>query len=659
MAAHRSTLITRWLGAALALALGANSFPVSAVVAAEPGFETLEEAVGVGSLDQSVLDSLRAGGSADAIVTFDDHGVLARAADAAASDSSPGAVMAASRSALVDLRRPTVQALTADGESTILRDYDYLAAAFVRFASEQSLLAVLNRPEVVSVDAEIDVLPGTLQSGPLIRQPQAAALGYTGLGASVAVLDTGVDYRRTAFGICTRPGTPATCRVAASIDIAPHDGTLDDARLHGTNVAGIVTAIAATSKVVVLDVFRSDGTAGSSDIMTAIDWVIANRAKYNIRAMNLSLGSGSHTSSCPPDPGFRMAMAAGIVPVAAAGNSGVTSGVAWPACVTEAIAVGAVYDANIGSRSYAACTDATTAADRITCFSQSGPNLDLLAPGAIITAAQLSMAGTSQAAPHVSAAAAILAAANPTADTASVRTALVNHGPRISDPRNGVSVRRLDVYGAVTAIAGGPTEVTVPMPTPTPDPTPTPAPPPGPAPAPRDHPFTDIDDSIFEHDIAWIYREEITAGCDHDRYCPTDPVRRDQMASFLARAFTLRATPFDFFADDEGNIHEAAINRVAAAGITFGCAPNRYCPSGAVTREQMASFLARASNYAGRPLPVTTTDFFRDDDGSAHENDINRVAAAGITRGCTETAYCPLQLVTRGQMAAFLRRSLD
>ncbi|MGH2382220.1 MAG: S-layer homology domain-containing protein [Candidatus Limnocylindria bacterium] len=174
-----------------------------------------------------------------------------------------------------------------------------------------------------------------------------------------------------------------------------------------------------------------------------------------------------------------------------------------------------------------------------------------------------------------------------------MRSALVSHGPRITDARHGVSVRRLDVHDAVIALAGGPTQdVTAP----TPAPTPTPSPGPAPSPAPGDHPFTDIDDSIFEHDIIWIYHEKITAGCDDHRYCPTDPVRRDQMASFLARAFHLPATPVDFFSDDEGNIHEDAINRVAAAGITFGCAVNRYCPSGAVTREQMASFLTRASN---------------------------------------------------------------
>jgi hypothetical protein len=66
------------------------------------------------------------------------------------------------------------------------------------------------------------------------------------------------------------------------------------------------------------------------------------------------------------------------------------------------------------------------------------------------------------------------------------------------------------------------------------------------------------------------------------------------MASFLSRAFDLASTGTDYFTDDEGLTHEAAINRLAASGITSGCATGRYCPSGIVTRGQMAAFLRRA-----------------------------------------------------------------
>ena len=68
----------------------------------------------------------------------------------------------------------------------------------------------------------------------------------------------------------------------------------------------------------------------------------------------------------------------------------------------------------------------------------------------------------------------------------------------------------------------------------------------------------------------------------------------------------------------------------------------------------MATFLAK-----GFALPATATDYFTDDETSSHEANINKVRAANITTGCTATTYCPLADVTRGQMAAFLRRALE
>jgi hypothetical protein len=125
------------------------------------------------------------------------------------------------------------------------------------------------------------------------------------------------------------------------------------------------------------------------------------------------------------------------------------------------------------------------------------------------------------------------------------------------------------------------------------------------------------------------------------------------MAAFLARALDLPPTDEDFFTDDDGHTLELSINRVAAAGITFGCTTTRYCPEANVTREQMASFIAR-----GFDLPATTQDFFTDDETSTHEASINRLAAAGITGGCTATKYCPKDVTTRAQMAAFLHRAI-
>jgi hypothetical protein len=71
-------------------------------------------------------------------------------------------------------------------------------------------------------------------------------------------------------------------------------------------------------------------------------------------------------------------------------------------------------------------------------------------------------------------------------------------------------------------------------------------------------------------------------------------VRRGYLATALAWALRLPATSKDFFTDDEGSRHEANINRIAAAGITAGCGDGRYCPDYRVRRSQAAAFLRNA-----------------------------------------------------------------
>ncbi|MGH2358095.1 MAG: S8 family serine peptidase, partial [Candidatus Limnocylindria bacterium] len=154
--------------------------------------------------------------------------------------------------------------------------------------------------------------------------------------------------------------------------------------------------------------------------------------------------------------------------------------------------------------------------------------------------------------------------------------------------------------------------------------------------------YGDIDGSPFGDDIAWLTEAGITSGCAVDRFCPTSAVTREQMASFLVRALDLPATGSDYFTDDDASPHQADINRLAASGITGGCAAGRFCPTATVSREQMASFLVRALH-----LPATGTDYFTDDAGSVHEPDINSLAASAITGGCGGGLFCPAAVVTR------------
>ena len=166
-------------------------------------------------------------------------------------------------------------------------------------------------------------------------------------------------------------------------------------------------------------------------------------------------------------------------------------------------------------------------------------------------------------------------------------------------------------------------------------------------------PFTDISDSPHRNEIVALYKAGITKGCTSTWFCPRGRVLRDQLASFLDRVLDPPATNADYFDDDDGNLHEGAINRLAAAGITTGCAARRYCPDDPVRRDQMASFLRRAFD-----LSPAQGDFFSDDAGNLHEKAINAAAKADITSGCSATRYCPGRYVTREQMAAFLVRAM-
>ena len=173
-------------------------------------------------------------------------------------------------------------------------------------------------------------------------------------------------------------------------------------------------------------------------------------------------------------------------------------------------------------------------------------------------------------------------------------------------------------------------------------------------------PFVDIFGSVHAANIIAIAARGITKGCNpptNDRFCPGAKLTRGQMAAFLVRALGLPAADKDYFTDDTGSIFENNINRLAASRITLGCTSTRFCPDDTVTRGQMAAFLDRAFGYTAG----TGGDRFVDDNGSVFEDNIERIAAAGVTKGCNppaNTRFCPNDPVTRQQMASFLQRAL-
>jgi uncharacterized protein YkwD len=218
-----------------------------------------------------------------------------------------------------------------------------------------------------------------------------------------------------------------------------------------------------------------------------------------------------------------------------------------------------------------------------------------------------------------------------------------------------------------------------PAPEPEPDPEPEPEPWDGPEPTIRDtRPacpdngaildagFLDVTGASQLRAVNCLAWWRVTGGTTSTTYSPAALVRRDQMASFIARAIersggTLPDPARHHFADvSEGSPHASAINRLAQAGVIGGYADGTFGPSRTVTRAQMARFLAQGFEArTGQALPTSGTQWFRDTEGSALEGDINRIAEAGWAGGYGNGEYRPGAGVRRDHMAYFVTRWLS
>jgi hypothetical protein len=158
--------------------------------------------------------------------------------------------------------------------------------------------------------------------------------------------------------------------------------------------------------------------------------------------------------------------------------------------------------------------------------------------------------------------------------------------------------------------------------------------------------------------LAW---RGIAHGTGYAAFAPAAAVRRDQMATLLARTLQLAAIDLPApttppFGDVEG-VHAESVARLAAADVVSGVTPDRFEPQAPVRRDQMAALLVRAARVAGAPLPAGP-DAFGDDDASVHEPAIDAARAAGLVAGAAPGRFAPDATVRRDQMATFLARLL-
>lgn len=358
------------------------------------------------------------------------------------------------------------------GHLSLLHRYESLYG-FSAVANEAAVRELAAMPEVVAIE-EMPVYELTdSQSHPLTGVDAMHTTGYDGTGVTIAIIDDGIDHDHAAFG-----GSTAfpNAKIIGGYDIADNDAnpTIDcAAQRHGTATTGIavgngggVTGTARAARAVFVKVQRSSECGAltfSGDLVAAINWTITNRLTYGIKVVSMSLGFGLYTSvsTCESSStalrnAVNAAHASGMVLVAASGNNAATNAISRPACMTNVISVGAVYDTLFFGRSYNVCSDGGfLLPDRVTCYSNSASFLDLLGPAECALTAHgqgttnTCFGGTSAATPFVAGVAASLLERDPNLNHDAVRGLLTRNGRAVTDHRNGLVKPRVDAAASL------------------------------------------------------------------------------------------------------------------------------------------------------------------------------------------------------------------
>jgi subtilisin len=271
--------------------------------------------------------------------------------------------------------------------------------AVAALGNNPRVLAIEPDGQVFGHDAELDAVWGVTRIG----SGDAHSTGVTGQGVVVGVMDSGIAY--------DHPDLNANYLPSASWDFVNSDADPFDDNKHGSHVSGTVAAaddnsgvvgVAPSAEIAALKVLNAQGSGAWSGVIAALDKAVRDGV---IDVTNSSFGSSSNPGTLV-ESAYDAAWAAGIVNVASAGNSGNCGGkgnsVGYPARFASVIAVGA-----------------TTSSDGRPCFSSTGPDVELAAPGVSIYSTvpgggYAYFNGTSMASPHVAGAAALLISAGVT-----------------------------------------------------------------------------------------------------------------------------------------------------------------------------------------------------------------------------------------------------
>jgi subtilisin family serine protease len=337
----------------------------------------------------------------------------------------------------------------------------------------------------------------------------AFAATPTGNGITVAVLSTGIDRDHPDLSdsvvaehcFCRDANGDGCCPDGSTEQDGP--GSAADDSGEGTYIAGIVTADgsvaprggAPDAQIVAVKVLDADATfASSAQVVAGLDWILDQRPDVRIVAVGLTsaaLFAGDCGSLEPPDAtaaAFARVIdaltARGVLVVAPSGDQCSGMHMAAPACVANALSVGAVYDRSrdfqrfpvICEGAVDGCADQNIEADDVPCFSNSNATTDVFAPGVFVTSTWLeggvlTASGTLAAAGTVTACAATLLEVAVNLEPDELETLLESSTTLVMDETNGLSFPRLDCAQSLAPLlpTASPTP-TAPTPTATPSP---------------------------------------------------------------------------------------------------------------------------------------------------------------------------------------------
>lgn len=406
-------------------------------------------------------------------------------------ESSLSAAAVASQRATLDATRSAIlRGLARHAPEVRANSTEWTIPFIALDLTPDALLELQQSPYVVNIMLDEPSPPLLYTALPAQDVPQAHLGGYTGAGTVVAVLDTGV-YKNHEFltgkviaEACfsrNQPSINAVSLCPNGKNVQKGDGAADPSKCedisdcrHGTHVAGIVagnpldpaslagtdviSGVAPGARIYAIQVFQRVTNyyycglqpcllSFKSDQVAALQQVYADRALYNIAAVNISIGGRLYKKACDSaEPALTAAITAlynvGIATVVASGNNGSLKKVTTPGCISKAITVGSVTDVG-----------------QVSSFTNSNKLLDLWGVGASIVSSWSSpggymyLNGTSMAAPMVAGAWAVIKSIRPSASVPEVLQIFNDTGYTITDVNN--VTRDLIQVGDAAVLAAG------------------------------------------------------------------------------------------------------------------------------------------------------------------------------------------------------------